>query len=131
MGSSCQSLAIAETPASHSTPQAPWRDENIKRQDLGGTRTLKKDNLLSCSYYLAYHGVPWWVDHKIIPLKIAIMYVLNLPYQAIQFYNITAIFHNRSNLDHIVSSGLKSRGLVIRVLDLDEEFSPVYLNIFE
>ena len=47
------------------------------------------------------------------------------------FYNITEIFNNVSNLDHIVSSGLKSRGLVIRVLDLGEEFAPVNLNTFE
>ena len=48
-----------------------------------------------------------------------------------QIYNITEVFHNGSNLDHIVSSGLKSRGLVIRVLDLGEEFAPVNLNTFE
>ena len=40
-------------------------------------------------------------------------------------------YRNVSNLDHIVSSGLKSRGLVIRVLDLGEEFAPVNLNTFE
>ena len=48
-----------------------------------------------------------------------------------QIYNITEVFHNGSNLDHIVSSGLKSRGLVIRVLDLGEEFAPVNLKAFE
>ena len=46
-------------------------------------------------------------------------------------FTIIEIFHNGSNLDHIVSSGLKSRGLVIRVLDLGEEFAPVNLNTFE
>ena len=37
---------------------------------------LKKQNGPSLSFYLAYHGVLWWVDYKIIPLKIAIMYCL-------------------------------------------------------
>ena len=38
--------------------------------------------------------------------------------------------YEKSNLDHVVGTGLKCSSLVVRVLDLGEEFAPVDLNEF-